>query len=238
VTIYLERYRNGEREQVWAELLALGAQVREEPLFSDALAVARETMTRARANVETLVARLNKLGYKFAFPEWVFVQPPTNTQRQIKKLERSIRGPIPLSIRVWWEIVGSVSLMGDHPVLAGYWGDLPHTFASNYERDIDLSDPLVVDPIEAVFDDWDDDDSITLVISPDANHKENVSGDTYSIDVPNAAIDAILDGEEHNITFVNYLRLSFRWGGFPGFEQSKNPPTELLNFLAADLLPI
>jgi hypothetical protein len=45
MTTYLERYRNGEREQVWAELLALGAQVREEPLFSDALAIARETTT-------------------------------------------------------------------------------------------------------------------------------------------------------------------------------------------------
>jgi hypothetical protein len=44
---YLERYLTGEHEQVWAELVALGAAVRDEPLYSDALAVARETMRRA-----------------------------------------------------------------------------------------------------------------------------------------------------------------------------------------------
>lgn len=47
---FLERYLNGEYEQVWAELLELGAQIRDEPLYSDALAVARETMNRARKN--------------------------------------------------------------------------------------------------------------------------------------------------------------------------------------------
>jgi len=70
---YLERYRQGECENVWAELAALGGQVRQQPLALDALAVARETMTRARANMELLVQRLNTLGYRFAHPERVFV---------------------------------------------------------------------------------------------------------------------------------------------------------------------
>jgi len=35
---YLERYLAGEHEQVWAELVALGPAVREEPVYSDALA--------------------------------------------------------------------------------------------------------------------------------------------------------------------------------------------------------
>jgi hypothetical protein len=38
---FLERYLTGEYEQVWAELEALGEAVREEPLYSDALTVAR-----------------------------------------------------------------------------------------------------------------------------------------------------------------------------------------------------
>jgi len=45
---YLERYTNGEYEQVWDDLLALGAKVREGQVYPDALAVARETMRRVR----------------------------------------------------------------------------------------------------------------------------------------------------------------------------------------------
>ena len=62
---YLERYRNGEHAQVWAELQALGARVRQEPYLADAEAVAAETMRRVRRNCERIVARLNVLGYVF-----------------------------------------------------------------------------------------------------------------------------------------------------------------------------
>ncbi|MGZ6376098.1 MAG: hypothetical protein ACXWPI_15445, partial [Ktedonobacterales bacterium] len=72
---YLERYLAGEYEQVWAELQALGAAVREEPLHSDALAVARATMRRVRENLEMLIPRLVKAGYQFGYG---WVQPPAN----------------------------------------------------------------------------------------------------------------------------------------------------------------
>jgi hypothetical protein len=72
---YLERYLAGEYEQVWAELEALGAAVREEPLSSDALAVARETMRRVRENLEVLIPRLVKAGYQFGYG---WVQLPVN----------------------------------------------------------------------------------------------------------------------------------------------------------------
>src|SRR5579863_851722 len=62
---WIERYREGECEAVWAELVTLGAQVREAPYADDAWAVARETMRRARSNVETLIERLDGLGYRF-----------------------------------------------------------------------------------------------------------------------------------------------------------------------------
>jgi hypothetical protein len=45
---YYDRYQRGERVQVWSDLIALGEAVRQEPVYSDAVAVARETMTRAR----------------------------------------------------------------------------------------------------------------------------------------------------------------------------------------------
>jgi hypothetical protein len=71
MTRFLDRYMHGECEQVWEELVALGDHVRaEESLHADALAVARETMRRARANIEVLISRLQRLGYVFGY-DWV-----------------------------------------------------------------------------------------------------------------------------------------------------------------------
>ena len=61
----LRRYQAGEHVAVWSEMIALGAAVREPPHFDDAWSVARETMKRARRNVETIIQRLDGLGYAF-----------------------------------------------------------------------------------------------------------------------------------------------------------------------------
>jgi hypothetical protein len=75
-------------------------------------------------------------------------------------------------------------------------------------------------------------------MAPDYYHKEAVSGGApYGINLPNPAIDAPFEDEWHNTTFVNYLRISFRWGGFPGFERVEYCPEELY-FLTEGLLPI
>jgi hypothetical protein len=62
---YLERYQNGDCEAVWNELLALGDAVRKEPVYSDAKAVANETMQRVKRNIEKIYQRLQSLGYEF-----------------------------------------------------------------------------------------------------------------------------------------------------------------------------
>jgi hypothetical protein len=116
---YLQRYRRGECEQVWAELLALGSQVREQRLYAEALAVANETMTRVRANIELLVPRLKSLGYQFAHPDRVFVPADDETRRIAAEVNRRA-GPLPLSLRAWCEVVGEVNFMGSHPKLSTY----------------------------------------------------------------------------------------------------------------------
>jgi hypothetical protein len=65
--IYLDRYLAGEHELVWDELAALGGSVREELLYADALAVARETMQRVKSNIETLIPRWKAIGYTFGY---------------------------------------------------------------------------------------------------------------------------------------------------------------------------
>jgi hypothetical protein len=241
MTSYLSRYRNGECEAVWAELLALGPAIHKEPLYSDARAVAYETMTRAKHNVEILVARLRAMGYRFGvYPDGSrysgsrspITPPDPDVSAQIDELEANI-GPIPLSLRAWWEVVGAVDFIGRHP-------DWPEG-----------SDPLVVESPEGaeyLFDEW-----ITLReeagpeeagpfyawLAPDDFHKDNVSGgDPYSIILPNPAIDARFEDEWHNTTFVNYLRICFRWGGFPGFERVRSELPESLKALSHGLLPL
>ena len=60
----------------------------------------------------------------------------------------------------------------------------------------------------------------------------------YGIMLPNPAADAPLKGERHGVTLVEYLRVVFRWGGFPGWDQHEKRPEELLKFLSEGLLPI
>jgi len=60
----------------------------------------------------------------------------------------------------------------------------------------------------------------------------------YSMRVPNGACDAVLEGEPRGKTLVEYLRLSFRWGGFPGWEKYKDRPERELAFLRNGLLAI
>ena len=60
----------------------------------------------------------------------------------------------------------------------------------------------------------------------------------YHFTIPNGAADAVLESEPHNLTFVEYLRLSFQWGGFPGWEKYQNRPENELALLREGLLPI
>ncbi len=243
---FLERYLSGEHEQVWAELTTLGSAVGDEPLYSDALAVAHETMRRVRRNIETLIPRLRQRGYEFGYAwatrvspaekvemeqdEPVFAPPSPDIARQIQELERRA-GTLPLSLRAFYEIVGGVNFIGSHPVWA-------------YEK----LDPLEVLSARSVLklDDWghwtDDREKngcCNLPIGPDEYHKYFYSGaGPYAVPCLNLVADAPLLYEEHETTFVNYLRISFRWGGFPGWEQIEQRPEKDLAFLTTDLIPI
>jgi len=223
---YLERYLAGDRNRVWAEFLELGETIRRETLLADATAVARETMRRCRTNVERLSERLLAVGYEFKNPDQALVSPSEKVFEQIADLEARV-GPLPLSVCAWYEIVGSVDFTGSHP-------DWPDAYP----------DPLVVYPSDYILA-YDEDNwyrgRYRLDMAPDPLHKENVSGGPpYAIWLPNAAVDAPFEDERHDTTFVNYLRICFQWGGFPGWEESSTRarPTQMLRDLAANLIPV
>ncbi|TCV78145.1 hypothetical protein [Sulfurirhabdus autotrophica] len=218
---YFDRYMRGEYEAVWAELTNLGAKAQQAEVFDDVRAVALETMRRVRENINTIVDRLAGHGYRFdQYPDGSpipysfgpIVQPSGELVAQVNEFE-NLAGAIPLSLRIFWETVGAVSLMGR----------VPEGWPS-------YTDPLVVQPPDACildFHDWraaveeygeNETGPFVAAIAPDMLHKDNVSGGApYGFSLPNTAIDDVLMNERHNLPFVPYLRLAIlKWGGFPG----------------------
>lgn len=253
---YLERYLAGEHERVWAELLALGPRVREEPVATDAYAVAHETMRRVRHNIELLVPRLEAAGYQFGYtwvhgrkfpsglPDPVFSPPSHDAAQLLTKLETRV-GDLPVSLRAFYEVVGAVNFVGEPP---STWSSAP-----------DDLDALYVYPLEGTLGDvypWldqygdlteeefrsanEDDpcdfrayaalprDCWLVPISPDEWLKYDISGcGAYEIAAPNPAVDARVLTERHRTTFVNYLRICLRWAGFPKLELVAKVPSAI-----------
>lgn len=243
VTRWLERYRAGDRVQVWAEMTNIGADLRGTPDWADAVAVARETMTRARTNVELLIELLPAGGYRFRqSPQAVFVPPPADVEAQLDAFEAKA-GRMPLALRAWYEHVGQVDLTGAHP-----------------DWDFAYPDAFVVaaplDYLASEFAEWEADrgtewdrGDFTLDLAPDSLHKADVSGGPpYGIAVPNDGIDGLFLNERHQTTFVNYLRIAFAWGGFPGWNPAaqvlgewarpSGPSRSVIREIADRLLPI
>ena len=283
---FFDRYASGDHEKVWAELVALGLRVRQDPYAADALAVAYETMRRVDANVKTLVERLRRIGYEFTSPAadtdaWVAraedvssidldrlgglastsslkgllgaakrardllaasvtrakagprdvasrvqVPPGADSLKAIARLEKAA-GVLPLSLRAFYDVVGSVDLLGHHASLAPRNGSI-------------CPDPLVVYGVEDALSQAEEseEEESTIVIAPDDLHKADTSGgDPYEMAVPELAVDGRLLNERHRLLFVEYLRLCFRFGGFPGYEGADRDVPPELSILASGLAP-
>jgi hypothetical protein len=158
---------------------------------------------------------------------------------RIAKLE-ALAGPIPLSLRAWYETVGAVNLVGTAP--------------EPWHLD-EQADPLYVYPIEdalAEYAEWKvahtawvagdetyDPGPFRVPIAPDYLHKYHISGGMwYHIVLPNPAADAPLRAERHAAVFVEYLRICFRWGGLPGLDRAANVPASKMALLTRNLLPL
>jgi hypothetical protein len=225
---YLERYLAGECQPVWDELLEEGAAIREEPLASEAWAVAQETMRRVRHNIERLIPRLRALGYRFgeiqhdfgweawerefvqAYP--VFQPPPPETARLLDELEQRV-GVLPLSIRAFYLEIGGVNFIGIDPWTPwkGYDPLFMYPLVDVEENPLDTEDDR--DDLEELRENGEE-GTIQLDFSPDAVIKYNNSGGgPYFMLVPNAGIDGVFHDGSHEVTFVEYLRKSLRSGG-------------------------
>jgi len=311
---WLSRYQAGEHEAVWTEMVSLGPNVRSNPYLEPAWLVAQETMRRARRNIETIVGRLDQIGYEFwngrhgpvrprvnlssvealyasamkhsppgqsavfqqrfgnllekakamtataeamrdvkapplspvASPlddEIVFSPPAAKTIALLRKLEKKGLA-IPLSLKAWAEVVGDINLSGAHPALC-FWRHSNSSCA--------LADPLMISLDDLMFqgEQWldsrgegDSADEVDVMLGWDAITKAELTvadeeiDKGYNLRLPAAAADAMLNNEPHQTTFVGYLRIAFRFGGFPGWERQATRPEKELRFLSDGLLPI
>jgi hypothetical protein len=212
------RYRRGEHEAVWAELRrceGLSGSARDE-----ALEIARETMRRVLHNAELLAARLSEAGWKPMGGELRTPPSPADAEA-MAQIEQITGAPLPPSLRAFWEIVGGVDLIWDYRNGAD---------APDCETALDLTelDPLAIDSARRapdVFDRWAHTGQLRLDLAPDGLHKVNVSGGPpYGVELPFLGADPLFAGEAHGLHFVDYLRLCFRWAGFPGLASHAQDP--------------
>jgi hypothetical protein len=293
---YYDRYQGGEHEAVWTDLLALGNGVHKEPVYSDALAVARETMSRARTNIETLIVQLDEIGYRFetardtppaVVEQMVQVQramaqqletqfpalladfsrgnrfeeflsafdkrlAPTSTldemsvycraqewsRNQISDLEGYLLGPLPISLRAWYECIQHVSFIGSHPVLNPVrQGHNAVPMPAPASQDV-LPDPFAIAglPDEVDYESWETAQGYPIAV--DELFKANISRDhRYYMNFRDARADTTFK-DWRNDYFVAYLRRVFKWGGFPGGERHPNPPLKLIAELTDGLVAI
>ena len=122
-----------------------------------------------------------------------------------------MRGPLPLSLRAWYENIHHVSFMGSHPIRNPKGHDAPPLSSGV------LPDPRVILALEEVTRGFDEPGP--CFISFDDVSKFNFNGGEYNVRLPDKGADVIFEDwkKDH---FVEYLRRVFRWGGFPGWEPS------------------
>jgi hypothetical protein len=223
---WLDRYRDGQHDQVWQELRQVGSGIRESEWAEEARLVCDEMARRARHNIELIVERLSNDGYRFhtndddQTPVQPHLPPTPAAAAHADWLEQQF-GLVPMTLLSWVRIVGDVWLVGTHP----QWS----TSAA--------ADPLVIEAEgsrygggpsirEYIDDEWADwqqrraGDLATaglfvLPLAPDRFHKDNTSGGApYGIVLPDGCGDGLFAWET-TMPFVSYLNWVFRDGGFP-----------------------
>jgi hypothetical protein len=258
---FYEHYQKGFYQEVYEDLLAMQEQAFHESTYQDALLVARTMMQRVRYNTETLIARLINLNYQFvgnglvknsshksSFNDPIqiyrttpiFQAPETEMPQRISDLEQRV-GSFPLSLKCWYEEVGSVNLIGVLPATE------KHTqFRSVLDPLFIFSPDFLIGYFSA--NPLQEQEKVKMPLAPDGALKYGYSGSgPYTIEVPCKAFDANFELERQTMTFVNYLRICFQWGGFFGLYEAKDNDRlkqeertisqEELAFLTKDLLP-
>ena len=200
-------------------------------------------------NVEIVAARAEQYRLRVARPESVFVPPIANAVTQIKRIEESL-GPLPLSLRAFYEVVGSVDFTQSSNQLISY--NRPERSSANELQILGEDDPLVVTPLSELAEvvSTSSERRVYFRFADDEFHKANYSGgENYHVWLPDPRADfEIIGMYEIDERFVEYLRATCCWGGFRGQVETLKedesrcrkvaPKVDIVRRLAEGLLPI
>jgi hypothetical protein len=229
MTLY-ERYLNGDSKSVYAEIESMGNNAFSKDTFSDIENVLNETFERVAFNLDVIYNELVSVNYLFKKSavhnyEKALHKPLADTEKLLAILENSIKpfGFIPQSLKTFYRIAGGCNFTWDYDTNEDYiW-----TYADPIQ--INSIDSLVSeltdnDYLEFLNDEFKEMGFIAIPISADFYHKDNTSGGLpYSLKLTQKpSIDGQLLNEEHNSTFINYLRICFDNCGFSRITHTEN----------------
>lgn len=190
----------------------------------------REAETNRKAALDFLANRPKEASPRLNWP-LPLIPPNEDTIVRLDRLEALI-GLLPFAVRAWYKQVGSISLLGWHTALRPN-PDEPGGLAG------DSGSPFMIFPLAEMADDAES----SFEAIPEGEEIEiylYLAPDPAEPIVPDEAADApfYCYGSGTNEMFVEYLRRSFQWGGFPGWARSKSPPMTEIETLREGLLAI
>ncbi|SHN34468.1 hypothetical protein [Mucilaginibacter sp. OK098] len=223
--IFYNRYINGEDgRSVYSDIYNLRQEAFSDKYFDDIQSVLTETFNRVVFNLEIIFSELKNINYAFKTEfqcnsERPLLRPLPDTDELLVKLNSATSdfGQIPLSLKLFYKIVGSCNFAWDYD-------NRPEMFWK-------CADPIQINSIDDIVnyvsdDDWteylsealEDDNSQSpyLELAADYLHKDNISGGPpYSIQLTKEpSIDGLFLNEPNETTFINYLRICMENCGF------------------------
>ena len=247
MTLY-ERYLNGQTEQVYQHIYALGQDAFLPANLPDIEKVLTEIFQRVAYNLDIIYSELKNINYLFrAKFEHNFQRPLgkplADTEQLLVRLENAISpfGFLPLSLKMFYRIVGACNFGWDYD--------------TNEEYIWHFADPIQItsldDVVEEVTDEdylndlkkyYEEDGFVSLQLSADYFHKDNTSGGPpYSLKLTEQqSVDGQFLNEEHDTTFINYLRICFDNCGFSRITnlENKNDYQSFFDKVKPQLKPI
>ena len=222
---FYDRYINGEDGRaLYSDIYNLGQEAFSDKYFDDIQSVLMETFRRVAFNLEIIFSELKNIDYAFKTEfqfnsERPLLRPLPDTDELLIKLDDAVSdfGQIPLSLKLFYKIVGTCNFAWDYESKPGmFW---------------ECADPIQIDSLDDIVnyvseDDWkeylgevlEDDNSQSpyLELAPDYLHKDNISGGPpYSIQLTEQpSIDSLFLNESNETTFINYLRICMENCGF------------------------
>jgi hypothetical protein len=236
-TTFTERYKNGETRTVYADIMSLGEKSFHKEHYKDIQNVLHETCMRASFNLSLIYNELSSIGYNFCKgTQYNFqrpiVKPLPDTEKLLQRLDRIVKpyGHVPESLKTFYKIIGGCNFAWDYD--------------SNDEIPWEGADPIQIIPLDDLVSElveMEEDPIEYLDLSADYFHKDNISGGpAYAIEITERpVIDGHFLHEEHDTTFMDYLRITFENCGFSRGEYINEP--EFMRFVEkvrSRLLPI